>query len=147
MSRPHREGMRHLSEPARRRHKVRNLLQSAVLLAGLLGLLALSAFLLTGPAGVFWVLLGGVVGLILAPRLPTQAAMRYFGTRRIDPHDILPVAKAMERLAAKAVLPVVPALYYLSDTGMNSFVIGRRDQPSLLCSHPATVERIERLPL
>ncbi len=95
MSRPNLEGMRHLSEPARRRHKVGNLQQSAFLLAGLPGLLALSVFLLIGPAGVFGVLFGGVVGLILAPRLPTRAAMRYFGTRRIDPHDILPVAKAM----------------------------------------------------
>ncbi len=56
----------------------------------------------------FLVLVSGVVGLILAPRLPTQAAMRYFGARRIDPHDILPVAKAMERLAAKAGLLAVP---------------------------------------
>ena len=53
MSRPNLEGMRHLSEPARRRHKVRNLQQSAFLLAGLPGLLALSVFLLTGPAGFF----------------------------------------------------------------------------------------------
>lgn len=131
MLRPHLEGMRHLSEPARRRHKVRNLQQSAFLLAGLPGLLALSAFLLTGPAG-FLVLVGGVVGLVLAPRLPTRVAMRYFGARRVDPHDILPVAKAMERLAAKAGLPAVPALYYLPDTGMNSFAIGRREDAAVV---------------
>ena len=124
--------MRHLSEPARRRHKVRNLLQSAFLLAGLLGLLALSAFLLTGPEGVLWVLVGGVVGLILAPRIPTRVAMRYFGARRVDPHDILPVAKAMERLSTKAGLPAVPALYYLPDTGMNSFAVGRREDAAVV---------------
>lgn len=124
--------MRHLSEPARRRHKVRNLLQSAFLLAGLLGLLALSAFLLTGPEGVLWVLVGGVVGLILAPRIPTRVAMRYFGARRVDPHDILPVAKAMERLSTKAGLPAVPVLYYLPDTGMNSFAVGRREDAAVV---------------
>tara|TARA_E500000331_G_scaffold23513_1_gene20338 strand:- start:684 stop:902 length:219 start_codon:yes stop_codon:yes gene_type:complete len=58
--------------------------------------------------------------------------MRYFGARRVDPHDILPVAKAMERLAAKAGLPAVPALYYLPDTGMNSFAIGRREDAAVV---------------
>jgi heat shock protein HtpX len=124
--------MRELSEPVRRRHKARNFLQSALLLSGLLGLLALSAFLLTGPDGVLWVLIGGVVGLILAPRLPTPAAMRYFGARRIDQHDILPVAKAVARLASKAGLPTPPTLYDLPDPGMNSFAVGRREDAAIV---------------
>lgn len=124
--------MKHLSLPARRRHKARNLLQSAFLLAGLFGLLALSAFLLTGPDGVLWILIGGIVGLSLAPRLPTAVVMRYFGARRIDSADILPVAKAVARLASKAGLSAMPALYYLPDPGMNSFAVGRRGDSAIV---------------
>ena len=52
MSRPYLEGVRHLSEPARLHHKVRHFLKLAFVLAEFLGLLVLSAFLLTGPGGV-----------------------------------------------------------------------------------------------
>ena len=72
--------------------------------------------------------------LILAPCLSTFAAMRYFGAQRIDPHDVMPAAKAMERLAAKAGLPTS---LYLPDTGigMNSVAVDRRADGGVLLTN------------
>ena len=60
--------------------------------------------------------------------------MRYFDAQGIDLHDILPVAKAMEWLAAKAGLPTS---LYLPDTGigMNSVAVDRRADGGVLLTN------------
>lgn len=120
--------MQSTTSPVAERHlrqKMRNVLQSAFLLAGMLGLLGASAALLAGPQGAIWVILGGVVGLILAPQLSSATVMRFFGAQYIDPADAAPLYRAVARLASKAGLSSPPQLYFLGDGGPNSFAVGR----------------------
>ena len=122
----------HTIDRIRRRHNRRNILQSVLLLGGMLGLLAACAWLLVGAEGVLWVLLGGAIGLLLSPRVPAAAAMRWFGARRIPVHDLPAVYRAVDRLSARAALPASPALYYLPDGGLNSFAVGRREDSAIV---------------
>ena len=68
-----------LDAAERRRHKLRNLLQSALLLGGMVGLLALCGWLLFGPDGVLGMGLGAALALAFAPGISPAWCSRSIG--------------------------------------------------------------------
>ena len=67
----------------RRRRKLRNLVQSAVLLVGMASILTVCAGTLVGREGAMWALAVGIGVMLLSPRLPSATVMRFCGARHI----------------------------------------------------------------
>ena len=78
-----------MDDSARRRHRLRNLLQSILLLGGMVGLLTLCAWVVFGAEGALWALGGWVLALILSPRVSPALVLRLYRARRLGPLDRL----------------------------------------------------------
>lgn len=116
----------------RRWDRLRNWTQSVLLFGGMLGLLYLCVVLLTGGEGVIFVLAGGVLGIILSPRLPLRTTLNWYGVIQLNRHDLATLHKVVDRLALKAGLPQPPGLYYHSGRELNSFAVGRRNISAII---------------
>jgi heat shock protein HtpX len=112
-----------LDQTRRREHKRRNLIQSALLLGAIGGVLAVATAIVWGMAGVAVtaLILAGLV--LLAPRVPPEVVMRLYRARRI-PHDDSQLSSLLEVLAYRAELPHRPALYVIPSMTLNAFATG-----------------------
>jgi len=118
----------HLDADRRRQHKVRNQLQSALLVGGLGLLTAFCAWLLWSWAGVFVSL--AWIGLIyvLAPRLPPEMILRMYRARPLAPGNGGQIAHIVEVLSRRAELPAAPPVYIIPSMTLNAFAAGTPDK-------------------
>jgi heat shock protein HtpX len=114
-----------LDEAARRRHKQRNLLHSALLLAGLEAVLGLSAWLIWGWVGILWAAATVLLLLWLAPFVPPDAVMRMYRAREVDPRFGGPLSDVVTLLAERAELPARPQLFVIPSATLNAFATGQ----------------------
>ncbi len=120
-----------LDDAARRRHRLRNLLQSALLLGGMIGLLTLCAWLVFGPEGALWALGGWIFALLLSPRASPALVLRLYQGRQLRPRDFPQGFAILERLSRRAELDHVPTFWYLPSPILNAFTLGRRDNAAV----------------
>jgi heat shock protein HtpX len=120
--------MRHaaptFSSQARRRHKLGNLLQSCLLLAGMLGILGLCAWTVWGGEGVLWAIVAGGLSLMLTPSVAPDLVMRMYRAAPLRPQDLPEVHRLLQHLAARAGLAGLPRLHYLPSPLLNAFAVG-----------------------
>ncbi len=109
---------------ARRRHKRRNVLHSALLLGGMAGILWLSAWSLWGTEVAFWAMAGGLLGFLLSPGVAPDWVMRAYRARPLDRRSFPEAVALVEHLAARAGLDHVPRLHLLPSSTLNAFAVG-----------------------
>jgi heat shock protein HtpX len=117
---------RFLDESERRRHRLRNLVQSALLLGGMIGLLSLCVWVVFGPEGALWALGGWVVALLLSPRASPALVLRLYRGRQLTRRDFPQGFAILEQLARRAELDHMPSFWYLPSPILNAFTLGRR---------------------
>lgn len=113
-----------LNERQRRRHKLRNVGQS-ILLVGSLGLIAAAiGWLLVGWFGVLWaaILIGATVSF--SPTVSPHSILGLYGARRLSPDDLPEIQQVTQVLAQRAGLPSTPELHYLATPVPNAFTVG-----------------------
>jgi heat shock protein HtpX len=116
------------------RHRLLNLLHSALLLAGM-GLVAwICASALVGARTSFWVLVGFLVGLLIAPAVPKRLLLSAYGARRLTALEFPQGIEMVRRLSAKADLSRRPELYYLPSAVPNAFAVGGRSESAIAVS-------------
>ncbi len=117
-----------------RLHKLRNVVHSAVLIAGM-GLIAgVIAWILWGGQGVLWTL-GGVALLIaFSPSMPPAAVLSLYRARPLRRAELPEVHEVLDEVARRAGLATVPRLYYLPSAMLNAFTLGRRDHAAIALS-------------
>ncbi len=113
-----------LDEGQRRRHKWRNRLYSVLLIGGMVGLLALCAWIVFGAETIIWVLLGGGLGLIFGPRASPRWALSLYRAQRVPPNVLPELHQILAELARRAGLPRPPELYYVPSRMLNAFAVG-----------------------
>jgi heat shock protein HtpX len=109
----------------RRRAKFRNMINTWLIILGLVVLLMLSAWLLFGLAGVFWSTVIGGLFLIAGPRFSPAMVLRFYKARPLTRHEVPELMDILEELTRRAELPAVPKLYYIASANMNAFAVGR----------------------
>ncbi|MEO5337955.1 MAG: zinc metalloprotease HtpX [Magnetospirillum sp. WYHS-4] len=115
----------------RRRHKRRNLAQTALLMGGMLGLFAVSAWLVAGADGVVWAVAGGVLVLALTPQVSPRLVLRLYGAQEIQPEALPEAYDILAVLAGRAELPARPRLYYLPSSVPTAFAVGDERQAAI----------------
>lgn len=115
----------YLEDSARRRHKLRNLLQSVLLLGGMVGLLTVCAWVIFGGEGALWALGGWILALILSPRVSPALVLRLYRARRLGPRDFPQGFAILEQLTASAELEHMPSFWYVPSPILNAFTLGR----------------------
>jgi heat shock protein HtpX len=109
------------------RHKLRNLVQSVILLGGMVGLLALCGWVLFGPDGVLGMALGGALALAFSPKISPGLVLRLYRARELVPPELPDVFAVLDRLARRAGLADRPKLYYIPSRMLNAFAVGQRE--------------------
>jgi heat shock protein HtpX len=110
-----------------RRHKLRNLAQSAILLGGMVGLLALCGWVLFGPDGVLGMALGSALALAFSPKISPRLVLRLYRARELIPPELPEVFAVLDRLTQRAGLRHRPKLYYIPSRMLNAFAVGERE--------------------
>jgi heat shock protein HtpX len=111
----------------RRRHKLRNLLHSAILLGGMVGLLALCGWVLFGPDGLLGMALGSALALTFSPKISPRLVLRLYRARELTPPELPELFAVLDRLTQRAGLRRRPRLYYVPSRMLNAFAVGERD--------------------
>lgn len=113
-----------VSAAQRRRHKIRNIVHSLLLLAGMVAILGVSAFAIWGPDGVVWAILGGGLGFLLSPNVPPEWVMRLYGAIPIRPRDAPELHELVAMLARRAELDRPPRVFWVPSPVLNAFAVG-----------------------
>jgi heat shock protein HtpX len=116
-----------LDDAERRRHKIRNVVHSVLLLGGMLVLLALCGWVLFGPDGLIGMALGAALAFALSPEISPHLVLRMYRARELGPRDLPEVPALLRTLAERAGLERVPRLFYVPSTIPNAFAVGGRD--------------------
>lgn len=120
-----------LNRTEQRRHKLRNLAHSVLLLGGMVLLLSACTWLVFGGEGLVWALVGWAIALFISPRVSPRLVLEMYRARPILPQD-LPVAfEILRELARRAGLPRAPALYYVPSSTLNAFTVGSREDAAI----------------
>lgn len=115
----------------RRRHKIGNLLHSVLLLGGMVLMLALCGWILAGPDGLLWAMVGGGLSLLFSPRLSPRVVLRMFGARPLSYAEAPRLFEAVGAVSRRAGLPAPPELWYIASSSLNAFAVGSRRQPAI----------------
>jgi heat shock protein HtpX len=114
-----------LDQRARRRQRVRNAVQSTLLLGCLLAVAAGVGWLLLGTVGLLWLTALAAVVLLLRPRIPARVVLGVFRAEPL-PREVAPELHwLVDRLDERAGLRHRPAVYYLPSPVPNCFCVGR----------------------
>jgi heat shock protein HtpX len=120
-----RRGLTPLDEAQQRRHKLRNLAQSALLLGGMVVILALCGWVLFGIDGIVGMALGGALALAFSPQISPQLVLRLYRARELAPGELPEVFAVLDQLTRRAGLRHRPRLYYVPSRMLNAFAVGR----------------------
>ena len=115
------------------RHSLSNGVQSTLLIAAMAAVLAAVGWALGGTLMMLWALAGGVLLLVLAPRLPPGWLLRWYGAQPLAPYQAPQLHAILVTLSRRAGVQV-PALYYLRSRLMNAFSIGTGADAALTVS-------------
>lgn len=116
------------------RYRLQNYLHTTLLLLGMLGLLALIGGMIAGRVGVIWSLLAGFLIFITAPRLPSRFLLRLYGAKQLFRDEIPTLYHLLLKLAQRAGLETLPAIYYLPSRVMNAFSLGSGRDTAIVVS-------------
>ena len=112
-------------------HNRANALQSALLVAGIGVVLMVSAFLISGWAGVAVAALAVAVVAAVGPRTQPETVMRMYRAERIDPDHGGQLSRLVEILADRAELKAPPRLHVIPSLTLNAFAIGTPERAAI----------------
>ncbi len=112
------------------KRKITNFLQSALLITGMLGLLAAIGWALAGNDGLLWLMLLGSLFLLIGPKVSPRLVLRLHHARPISPYEAPGLFRIVRTLADRAQLPT-PSLYYVPTRVVNAFAVGGRKDAAL----------------
>ena len=115
-------------------HRLRNLAQAALLLAGMAALAWAVTAILFGPAAGLWGLAGVAGALLLAPSVPTRLILSAYGARPIHPRAFPWGAEMVADLARRAELPRAPVLWHVPSALPVAFATGTPEDSAIALS-------------
>jgi heat shock protein HtpX len=116
------------------RHTWQNRLQTALTLAFMLGFLALLGLIIWGNEGLLQLLLIGLILALINPVASPRLVLRLYGAQPLHEYQVPLLFDALAKLAQRAELPALPALYYVPSRMVNAFTVGSRRAPAIAVS-------------
>ena len=125
---------RTLDAEAWRRHRLRNALQSLLLLIAMGAVLCGLGWVIGGGPGAVAAVAAGCALVLLSPGLSPRMVLLAYGARELDARSAPGLVDLVERLARGAGLPAAPRLFYVPSTVMNAFAVGTRAHSAIAVS-------------
>lgn len=116
------------------RHTWQNRLQTLLTLAFMLGFLALLGLIIWGSEGLLHLLLIGLVLAFINPVASPRLVLRLYNAQPLREYEAPLLFDALAKLAQRAGLPAMPALYFIPSQMINAFTVGSRHSPTIAIS-------------
>ena len=116
---------------ARRLGRARNIIQSVLVMAAMVALLAAVGGLFGGPMWMIVLLVIGLPFLALGPSVGSRVLMRMQGAVPLSAQAAPRIADLLVRLARGARLPAVPQLYLVPSPAITAYTTGTRDSAAI----------------
>lgn len=113
-------------------HRLMNLLQTALILAGMAVIAWLVVGLVAGPEATLGIVAAAIAGLMLAPSVSRGLLLRGYRARPLRVQDWPEGHRLLEDLSRRAGLPRPPELWYVPSRIPNAFAMGRPED-SVIC--------------
>jgi heat shock protein HtpX len=107
------------------RHRVLNMVQTALLVCGSLALFMATAYVFFGPDGIVYAIIFGGVSLFMASRVSPQLVLRMYRASPVTQREFPAGHALLTELSRRAGLAAMPRLYVLPSNLMNAFAVGR----------------------
>lgn len=124
-----------------RRHRVVNMIHTWLLAGGSLALLAVTAWIFGGPAGVVAAVVFGGLSMLAIRRISPQMVLTMYKAQPVSRADFPAGIAIIEELARRAGLPAAPKLFVVPSRMMNAFAVGRRGD-SVIAVTDALIQRL-----
>lgn len=114
--------------------KADNILQTFVLLSGMVGILALLGWILAGEEGTWWSI---ILALLISSLIPVAApsiVLRMSGAQWLNPKQYSDLYRLVADLSLRANLDVVPQLYRIPSPAPNAMTVGTKRDASIALS-------------
>lgn len=106
------------------RHRVRNLLQTAVIMAALFVLLLAMAWLFAGTPGIIMICIIAIPALVIGGKHAPAMVLRMYSATPLTRGQAPVLAGLVEELAGRAGLTDLPSLYYIPSRAALAFSVG-----------------------
>ncbi len=107
-------------------HRLRNILQSLLLIVGMASIAAVCAWTIWGAEGVIWAFAMVGLAMALSPTIPPGLVLSLYRARPLSEAEFPAGHAILRELAGRAKLPAVPRLYYVASSTLNAFALGGR---------------------
>jgi len=112
-------------------HHWSNRLQTLLLMVILFGISSLTGSLIFGELGFWLASAGTVFVLVFEPLATWRLTLQLYRARPIHPAEAPVLWQIVQRLALRAELPSIPALYYVPSSVINAFAVGNRKRSAI----------------
>ncbi|RNC70972.1 MAG: peptidase M48 [Desulfuromonadales bacterium] len=104
---------------------VRNLLQSAALVAGMVGMLLALGWLFAGVFGMVWALAVGIIPLVVSIRVYPTLILKMYGAKPLTAADSPQMHAIVNEMARRAGLAEPPSIHYIPSAIPLIFSVGK----------------------
>ncbi|MCX7643896.1 MAG: zinc metalloprotease HtpX [Rhodobacteraceae bacterium] len=112
-------------------HRLNNLAQTVLILAGMAGIAWAVVGMFAGPQTTLVIVASVIGSLLFAPKVARGLLLRGYRARRLTPRDWPEGFALLETLAARAGLPRLPELWYVPSSLPNAFAMGRPEESAV----------------
>lgn len=124
-------------------HRLNNLAQAALILAGMGLLVWLMVRLVAGPDSALVVLLVALGAMLAAPAVPRRVLLSAYQARRLDAAAFPDGVAMLAAISRRAALPRTPELWYVPSRLPNAFAMGRPED-SAICVTDGLLRLLDR---
>jgi len=114
-----------------RRHRFLNTAHTALLAAGSLLLLAVTAYIFAGPTGVVAAIIFGAISMAAVRRISPQIVLGMYKAQPVSAAQFPTGVAIVEELSRRAGLQATPRLHVIPSQMMNAFAVGRREDSAI----------------
>lgn len=106
------------------RHRLMNLVQTAIIMASVFGILLLTAWFFAGIPGIAMVCLVGIPALAIGGRHAPAMVLKLYRAVPLGRYEAPALCELADELSARAGLPMSPELYYIPSRAALAFSVG-----------------------
>ncbi|MCX7677919.1 MAG: zinc metalloprotease HtpX [Spirochaetes bacterium] len=120
-----------MKKPLLFRHKIINVIQTAIILFLMLSLFIAVGYFISGSVGMLWALFFGLVVFLLTPRVSPQFVLRMYRAIPLHFYDAPGLHRITHELAARAGIHPPPKLFYIPSAMTNAFSVGSKHNSAI----------------
>ena len=112
-------------------HKLRNVIQSILSIAGMTLLLTINSYLLLGDQFWWIVIISLTIALLALPNASPYWLLKMYRAQPIHPAQLPQQWQILKEISRRAELPTTPEFFWIPSRTLNAFAVGSRSHSAI----------------